>query len=116
MLHALSKNEFLELAKSRKYVGIYREFLADVTTPIAALESLTSKQEPAMLLESGSRFREAGAHSFLGIKPYASFSTFYGKTIVKTENTVQSYDGEPLPLLRNFHQEFHCAVDENLVT
>ncbi len=116
MFRSLSKNEFIELAKQRKYVGIYRELLADATTPIAALESLTQKNESAMLLESGTRYREAGAYSFIGMQPYASFSTHNGVTTITADKVIKTSREQPLSLLRDFQQQYHCALDQHADT
>lgn len=113
MFHALSKTQFLELAAQKNYVAIYREFIADTFTPISAFESLVKKDDTAMLLESGLKFKESGSYSFIGADPYATLHTKNGVTTITTPTQKTTATEPPLNLLRAFHKNFSCISDEH---
>lgn len=112
MLRSLSQEQFYRLAEQGNYVTVYAEFVADTLTPIAALECLAQPNQPAILLESGIKFREQGSYSFIGIHPYASFATKSGVTTVTAGKEPTQSQQPPLPLLRNFYQQFRPVGDE----
>ena len=68
MLKALSEEEFNRRAASSDRVAVFREFLADRETPVAAL-SRVEEDEEAFLLESATGGETRGRYSFLGIAP-----------------------------------------------
>lgn len=113
MLHTLTKEKFLTLASQKNYVAIYKEFIADTFTPISAFESLVKKDDVAMLLESGLKFKESGSYSFIGTHPYATLQTKNGTTTIthKKQQTISS--DPPLKSLRQFHDNFSCTSDEH---
>lgn len=70
MFKMLQEDEFLRRASRAGRVAVFREFLADRETPVAALSRL-SEEEDAFLLESVSGGEVRGRYSYLGIEPYA---------------------------------------------
>ena len=72
MLRELSEEEFAKRAARSGRVAVFKEFLADRETPVAALTRLGDDEE-AFLLESVAGGEVRGRYSYLGIDPYARF-------------------------------------------
>ena len=70
MLKKLEKDEFERRAARSRRVAVFREFLADRETPVAALSRLGDDEE-CFLLESVAGGESRGRYSFLGIDPCA---------------------------------------------
>ena len=68
MLKKLAEEEFKKRAASADRVAVFKEFLADRETPVAALSRLDDDEE-AFLLESVAGGEMRGRYSYLGIEP-----------------------------------------------
>ncbi|MBR4654790.1 MAG: anthranilate synthase component I family protein [Kiritimatiellae bacterium] len=68
MLKILSEEEFNRRAEGAGRVAVFKEFLADRETPVAALSRLDDDEE-AFLLESVAGGETRGRYSYLGIEP-----------------------------------------------
>ena len=68
MLTQLTEEEFTRRAANADRVAVYKEFLADRETPVAALSRLDENEE-AFLLESVAGGETRGRYSYLGIEP-----------------------------------------------
>ena len=69
MLKQLEEQEFNRRAANADRVAVFKEFLADRETPVAALSRLEENEE-VILLESVSGGETRGRYSYLGIEPY----------------------------------------------
>ena len=69
MLKQLEEQEFNRRAANADRVAVFKEFLADRETPVAALSRLEENEE-VFLLESVSGGETRGRYSYLGIEPY----------------------------------------------
>lgn len=78
MLKKLSEAEFLRRVEGGARTPVFREFLADRETPVAAL-SRVADDEAVFLLESVVGGETRGRYSYLGIDPYAFYSENDGK-------------------------------------
>ncbi len=70
MLKKLTEEEFKRRASESDRVAVFKEFLADRETPVAALSRLDEDEE-AFLLESVAGGETRGRYSYLGIEPSA---------------------------------------------
>jgi len=68
MLKKLTEQEFKRRAANADRVAVFREFLADRETPVAALSRLNEDEE-AFLLESVAGGETRGRYSYLGLEP-----------------------------------------------
>ena len=68
MLKKLTEEEFQRRAANADRVAVFKEFLADRETPVAALSRLDDDEE-AFLLESVAGGETRGRYSYLGIEP-----------------------------------------------
>jgi len=101
---------FCNLAKEANFIPVYKEFLADVETPVTAYLKLKDKGY-SFLLESAEGGEKWGRYSFIGCTPIliihyqderVTISSPEGKSVYERVN-------DPLPLLRETLKDFHLA-------
>jgi anthranilate synthase component I len=113
-----SREEFASLAREWTIVPVWRELLADLTTPVAAYARLV-RGEPGFLLESVEHAGTWGRWSFIGRRPSATMTLRDGKVSVEgavplsvptdqgmlaaIEAVLSHYKAPPLPGLPPFH-------------
>lgn len=94
MLKELSEEDFKRRAARSGRVAVFKEFLADRETPVAALTRLGDDEE-AFLLESVSGGEVRGRYSYLGIDPYARFEGDGAIDKVRAELAAAKYEAVP---------------------
>ncbi|MHB8506274.1 MAG: anthranilate synthase component I, partial [Acidimicrobiales bacterium] len=67
-----TRDEFVALAARWTVVPVWREVLADLTTPVAAFARLAAGDERAFLLESVEHAGPWARWSFIGLRPSAT--------------------------------------------
>ena len=67
-----TREEFKRLAAEYSVIPVWRELLADMTTPVAAFARLTRDGEPGFLFESVEHGERWGRWSFVGRRPAAT--------------------------------------------
>ena len=72
-----SRDEFVSLAREWSIVPVWRELLADLTTPVAAYARLV-QDEPGFVLESVEHAGTWGRWSFIGRRPSATMTLRQG--------------------------------------
>jgi anthranilate synthase component 1 len=77
-----TRDEFRALARTHTVIPVWRELLADYTTPVAAFARLVG-DEPGFLLESVEHGERWSRWSFIGRNPLATL-TARGRTVVAT--------------------------------
>ncbi len=77
-----SRDEFRALAREHTVIPVWRELLADLTTPVAAFARLVG-DEPGFLLESVEHAERWSRWSFIGRNPLATL-TARGRTVEAT--------------------------------
>lgn len=68
MLKKLEREEYMRRSAGADRVAVFREYVADRETPVAALSRLDDEEE-AFLLESVAGGENRGRYSFLGVEP-----------------------------------------------
>jgi len=76
------RDEFVALARDWNIVPVWRELLADLTTPVAAFARLVGNQ-PGFLLESVEHAGTWGRWSFIGRRPAATLTLRHGRLSVQ---------------------------------
>jgi anthranilate synthase component 1 len=79
-----SRDEFRSLARSHRVVPVWRELLADLTTPVAAFSRLVG-DAPGFLLESVEHAERWSRWSFIGRNPLATIISRNGQLEVRGE-------------------------------
>ncbi|HVM08047.1 MAG TPA: anthranilate synthase component I [Acidimicrobiales bacterium] len=82
-----SRDEFRSLARSHSVVPVWREVLADLTTPVAAFARLAESEDTAFLLESVERERWS-RWSFVGRRPSTTIVARSGRLAIDGELAV----------------------------
>ena len=99
MLKLLTEEEFDRRAANAGRVAVFKEFLADRETPVAALSRLEDDEE-AFLLESVAGGETRGRYSYLGLEPSGSVQGEEALERLKTLFEKMRY--EPSPELPSF--------------
>ena len=69
-LYRPGRAEFIELAATHRVVPVWREVLADLTTPLAVYDRIRGEPGPTFLLESVEQGERWGRYSFIGLDPF----------------------------------------------
>ncbi|MCX7987953.1 MAG: chorismate-binding protein, partial [Thermodesulfovibrio sp.] len=109
----LSAEKFVELSKIYNIIPLYREFVADLDTPVGAYLKLNRK--PSFLLESVVGGEKWGRYSFIGIDPKILIK-FEKKTItVKKDSHEEIFaNANPFIFLRDYFSNFNAYIDPEL--
>lgn len=107
MFKRLTEEEYAKRAARSARTAVFREFLADRETPVAALSRLGAEEE-AFLLESVAGGEQRGRYSYLGIEPYAALEECDGKVFIRRKGSEVSEtlsDASALDALRRLFAE-----------
>ena len=106
-------NEFVRLSENgTRHVPVFREFLADMETPVSALSAFADDENVFLFesVEGGERF---GRDSFIGVNPYAVFTVEDGKAfLTDRENNrtgLPAPEGKPFFTLRELMKQHKTA-------
>ncbi len=110
MFESLNFNAFCLLAKKGKRVAVFKEFSADLITPMSAKQALLEITDDLVLFESGELRGEEGRFSHIGFSRIAEIKAF-GSHVEIEEEGKKSWKEErnPYELLRFFHQKYRCV-------
>jgi anthranilate synthase component 1 len=84
------RDEFVELAGAWSVVPVWRELLADLTTPVAAFARLAASEPRAFLLESVEHAGPWGRWSFIGLRPQATIVAPAGSPHLRVDGELPS--------------------------
>ena len=101
---------FCNLAKKANFIPVYKEFLADIETPVTAYLKLKDKGY-SFLLESAEGGEKWGRYSFIGCTPILIITYQDERVTISGPEGKDIYErvNDPLPLLRETLREFHLA-------
>ena len=116
-MSGLSRDDFASLARDHTVVPVWRELLADLTTPVAAFARLAggAGDDRAFLLESVEHAGRWGRWSFIGRRPLATIISRGGR--ITTEGSLPSsvpLDRGVLGALEALLAEYRSPVIEGL--
>lgn len=111
-------NEFKRLSeKGTRFVPVFREFLADMETPVSALSAFAD-DDNVFLFESVEGGERIGRYSFIGVNPYAVFTVEDGKAYLTDRagkrSELPAPDGKPFFALRELMKQHPTARPEGL--
>jgi len=81
-LYRPDRATFCRLASGHAVVPVWREVLADLSTPLAVYDRVRAVDGPTFLLESVEHGERWGRHSFIGLRPFAWLSSRDGHVTV----------------------------------
>ncbi len=99
--------EFKTYAKQGNVIPVYKEYLADMDTPVSVLSRFIDNNN-VFLLESVEGGERWGRYSFLGINPFAMFKVIDGQAILSQDGReeVLPHSSNPLFALRDYIKQF----------
>jgi anthranilate synthase component 1 len=110
-----SLEEFKQKAKKGNLIPVYREILADRDTPVSAFQKIDDGRH-SFLLESMEGGEKWARYSFLGTRP-SVIVTSSGRQAVVIRNgkkEKQTFDGDPLEVIKNVLSEYQAVPDSSL--
>ncbi|HHW08784.1 MAG TPA: anthranilate synthase component I [Firmicutes bacterium] len=103
------RSEFLALARTYNLIPVYREILADMETPVSALNKLGA-DKCAYLLESVEGGEKLGRYSFLGVSARRHFYSFGSQVTVEEAGESRTFiSADPLEALAALLHRFRPA-------
>ena len=110
----LTREMFEARAGGGGIVPVYREYLADMETPVSVLSRAVD--EDVFLLESVASSETGGRYSFLGVNPYATVYEKDGTVFMQTPADGVSFlpDADILAALRRLFAERNFKADPDL--
>ena len=110
-----SFSEFKELAKKGNTIPVYRQLLADTTTPVSAFKRLLDS-DYAFLLESATGGEKIASQSCLGCDPYMGIRAYGNKTEIITKDSINTFVAEdPLKALEDLMKDVKWVQVKGLV-
>ena len=110
----LTREMFERRGRGGGIVPVYREFLADMETPVSVLSR--AADEDVFLLESVASTENGGRYSFLGVNPYATVYAQDGRVYMRTpaEGGRVLPEKDVLSALRAIFREKRFVADPDL--
>ena len=107
--------QFKAIAKPGALVPVYREFVADLETPVSAYMKIAAHQKYSFLLESVEQADRIGRYSFLGSGPSAIFKSRGRQLTIVRNGGSETFESDfPLGELRNLMSAFHPVEIEGV--
>ncbi len=109
-MYTPDKERFIELAKQGNLVPVYREFMADMETPVSAFAKI-DRADHAFLLESVEGGEKIARYSFLGSGPSVIFRS-RGREVTLIEHgraTTYTCDASPLDELERLLDRYRVV-------
>ncbi len=99
---------FKQLCSKGNLIPVYKEFPADVETPVSAFLKIAHKARQAFLLESVEGGEQVARYSFLGIEPSETISILGGVVCHTVNGTprIMGHGGDPLAALRTLMNRY----------
>lgn len=106
---------FLKLTEQGNLIPVYKEFLADMETPVSALMKLGSSDH-VFLLESVEGGEKWGRYTFLGTEPAMILRIRGDHILIQKNGSIQSHKhlGNPMAFLRELLHVYHPVPVEGL--
>jgi anthranilate synthase component I len=101
-------DQFAQLAESGNFIPVYREWVADLDTPVSAWYRVCAGQPYSFLLESVEGGEHIGRYSFLGCDPLWVLEARGDRTTqTHRDGTTETFTGNPFEVLAECLQPYH---------
>jgi anthranilate synthase component I len=101
-------DQFSKLAQNGNFVPVYREWVADLDTPVSAWYRVCAGQPYSFLLESVEGGERVGRYSFLGCDPlWVLESRGDCTTQTHRDGTIANFTGNPFDILADCLKPYH---------
>ena len=106
----LTYKEFQNLvSQEHQTIPVYKRFLADLLTPVAAWVHLSKKADYAFLLESVEKENQYARYSYVGVNPQKILSHKDGQTTVTENGKSIIVDTPFLDILREMQSHYNMV-------
>ena len=103
----ISAQQFADLSQNYNLIPVYRQWMVDTETPVTVYRKMKSLK-PVYLLESVEGGENVTRYSFIGLSPFATFSSNGLEARINRNGKVQQLHGKPLDLLETLLNEYRC--------
>jgi anthranilate synthase component I len=101
-------DQFAQLAQKGNFIPVYREWVADLDTPVSAWYRVCAGQPYSFLLESVEGGEHIGRYSFLGCDPLWVLEARGDRTTqTHRDGTTETFTGNPFEVLANCLKPYH---------
>jgi anthranilate synthase component I len=101
-------DQFAQLAQGGNFIPVYREWVADLDTPVSAWYRVCAGQPYSFLLESVEGGEHIGRYSFLGCDPLWVLESRGDRTVQTHRNgAVETFAGNPFEILTDCLNPYH---------
>jgi anthranilate synthase component I len=101
-------DQFVQLAQGGNFIPVYREWVADLDTPVSAWYRVCAGQPYSFLLESVEGGEHIGRYSFLGCDPLWVLESRGDRTTQTHRNgAVETFTGNPFEILADCLKPYH---------
>jgi anthranilate synthase component I len=101
-------DQFAQLAEKGNFIPVYREWVADLDTPVSAWYRVCAGQPYSFLLESVEGGEHIGRYSFLGCDPLWVLETRGDRTTqTHRSGAVETFTGDPFEILADCIKPYH---------
>lgn len=107
---SLNFDEFSRLAAGHTLVPVVRTLAADLLTPVAAFLALAKNEPEAFLFESVEGGEKIGRFTFLGVRPYMTFSSRDGEVTITRGKKSEQHKAGLFQALKKIFSEHRPAV------
>src|SRR5260370_10033203 len=109
-----SFEEFKELARRGRFVGVWKEIVADLLAPVSAFLKIAEHADYAFLLESVEGGEHVGRYSFLGKDPFLILRARDGRTTLERGGATTESDRPFVETLRGLMADFRSPFVPDL--
>jgi anthranilate synthase component I len=101
-------DQFAQLAQKGNFIPVYREWVADLDTPVSAWYRVCAGQPYSFLLESVEGGEHIGRYSFLGCDPLWVLEARGDRTTqTHRDGTTETFTGNPFEVLADCLKPYH---------
>ncbi len=101
-------DQFAQLAQKGNFIPVYREWVADLDTPVSAWYRVCAGQPYSFLLESVEGGEHIGRYSFLGCDPLWVLESRGDRTTqTHRDGTTETFTGNPFEVLADCLKPYH---------
>ncbi len=103
-----SFEQFAQLAQKGNFIPVYREWVADLDTPVSAWYRVCANQPYSFLLESVEGGERVGRYSFVGCDPLWVLESRGDRTTqTHRDGTVTTFTGNPFDIVADCLKPYH---------
>ncbi|MGF7186562.1 anthranilate synthase component 1/para-aminobenzoate synthetase component 1 [Desulfitispora alkaliphila] len=109
-----SRSEFKQLEATGNIIPVFKEYPMGEHSPVSVYEKLGGPKDNTFILESGKGAEKISRYSFVGGNPFLTFKSYGTKVELESKGRIESYEGNPLDILKDLFSKFDCVKSSQL--